>query len=535
MIPLETLEYLDEHRALLTADESAVLCAILEREALEHARAIGGADALAYWMVTERSASFRVDALHRVMDEFLDGCIRDGVDAMICAPTAHGKTVWALGRVAMWIGEDPTLRVKVVSSDWENASARTAVIAANIDQSPRFNAMYPKARKGEPWGAKGYTLQRPGGISQVDPTLESFGVLSNATGPRADVLLFDDCTTQKNAILTPAEREKVFRAIVEGFTSRLCPRVKGTPRGMRLYLYNPWHQDDASARLDTDKGLGFRSLRLRMAEPATHIEVWIEGEHVKDVPLATGLGWDVEAIAHRRKTFGETGYNRLYRLQPVSDEDSKIPMGLLESRAYQWTGAMNWAEGDLFLGLDPAYSTKRASDEAVLCAVWRSRTEKTAAKKAVHYLLPAPFTVSGKWGSDLFRKAAQAWASMPQRPRRFAIEANGPQAMVPEQVKKAAQEIGAPIPESAVLRLNPSADKTADIAVTVGGALELGELRIPKDAQGEWMLPKMVLQLFELGVGSHDDQADALKMALQASADSKGGGMRFGSANAANF
>ncbi len=435
---------------------------------------------------------------------------------------AHGKTLWALGWVLRRLGQDQSLRVKIVSNKEGDAKDRCDVLASNIDNNKTYTELYPECIPGDKWGREGYRLKRDGGSSSVDANIQGYGILGGATGPRADILFFDDATSLKNAILTPADREKVYKAATGGFTSRL------SSRGIRIWLANPWHISDASSRMET--GHGFRCLKIKVNEDITGLEVWKDGAFERTLSLADEIGQTREVILKQKERLSAVEFQRLYHLRYMSDEDAKIKMETIESAAYTWLepkdescvfGDTPWLDGDIILASDWAFSTRNQSDEAVFMAMWRSRKEKASNRKPVSYLLPGRWYKHDRMGETLYEKAVVWYNSFPRRPRKWGGEANGPQKHVFGRILEKAKGMSMAIPRNVVHELKPQSDKVADIAVQVGAALELGELRMPKDADGDWMMPKVVSQLHGLGVDAHDDHADCVKMLVETSNEAK--------------
>lgn len=506
----------------LTVEETARAIELAKKLKLLDIRDQDNSETTAAFLLTEDGEPFRCGEIHRVMDRFADQCISEGMDMMIMAPVAHGKTVWALGWILRKLGKDQSLRVKIVSNKDSDAKDRCDVLAANIEKNPAFTSLYSGCVPGNKWGREGYRLKRDGGVSSVDANIQGYGILGGATGPRADVLFFDDATSLKNSILTPADREKVYKAATGGFTSRL------SSRGIRLWLANPWHISDASSRMERDHG--FKCLKIKVNEKITGLEVWIDGEHIEDIPLADEIGQTREVILKQKERLSNVEFQRLYHLRYMSDEDAKIKMDTIEQAAFTWHepkdadcvfGETKWAEGDIILASDWAFSTRNASDEAVFMAGWRSRKERAANKKPVIYLLPGKWYVHGRMGEALYKRAVTWFHSFPRPPRKWGGEANGPQKHVFGRILEAAKGMEMPIRKSVVHELKPQSDKIADISVLVGSALELGELRLPKDVHGEWMMPSLIAQLHGLGIEAHDDHADTAKMVLETAASAK--------------
>lgn len=200
-------------------------------------------------MVDERGVPIKLAPIHRVWDAHFEACREARMFCGLVAPFGHGKSVRnVVGRAAFELGRDPNLRLKVVCAGDDNAKNRVMSISSLMRQRS-YRRIFPSIREvsakrarergaKREWTKHSIFLDRTG--SSIDPSLQAFGVLASGTGTRADGILFDDVVDHRNAIDSPALREKVISNIENVWLSRL------EPWGWVQYVGTPWHEADAT-------------------------------------------------------------------------------------------------------------------------------------------------------------------------------------------------------------------------------------------------------------------------------------------------
>jgi hypothetical protein len=152
-------------------------------------------------------------------------------------PRGHGKSTHLAGYVAWKIGTQPNIRIKYVSATDGVAADKVKGIRNLIRDAEEFRRVFPGVELSADEHAKTkLSVLRP--LIFPDPTLESFGIFSTATGGRCDLLIVDDPVEQMNAIKKPAEREQVKEAFFNVWMNLL------TPGGQAIVVATPWHRDD---------------------------------------------------------------------------------------------------------------------------------------------------------------------------------------------------------------------------------------------------------------------------------------------------
>ena len=163
---------------------------------------------------------------------------------MIEAPRGSTKTTWVCAIVLWFLGQDPNLRIKIVCGNDEKAKKRLAEIKSHVVNDPLYQYVFPhvkldsKARN----DASMLTLMRDS--HSRESSIEAKGVLSDGTGDRADIIIFDDVCTLKNSVQEPSTRPKVLQKMQGDWLNTLDSR-----RGRVICIFTPWHEQDANAVL----------------------------------------------------------------------------------------------------------------------------------------------------------------------------------------------------------------------------------------------------------------------------------------------
>lgn len=161
---------------------------------------------------------------------------------IIWSSVESGKT-WqvAIARTLWLLGQDPTLRVAVVSNTAGQADKILRTIKRYIEASPELHAVFPELRPGkEQWTSRAITIARP--YQSKDPSVQTLGVHGNVLGSRIDILIVDDLLDTENT-RSAKMREDCFQWIQASLFSRL------TAKARVLVIGTAFHPDDALHRL----------------------------------------------------------------------------------------------------------------------------------------------------------------------------------------------------------------------------------------------------------------------------------------------
>jgi predicted phage terminase large subunit-like protein len=162
---------------------------------------------------------------------------------IIIAPRSHGKTTQVVGRIIWEIGRNSDLRVKLLGATDGRAKERLLQIQQNIVGNPRVREVFPALvpDRSLPWNAHKIYVQRT--HIDKDATVEAVGVLSSATGGRADIIVPDDVVDQRNAIGMPGLRKRVKQVWFSDWSQLL------EPWGRVMGICTLWHKDDLNHEL----------------------------------------------------------------------------------------------------------------------------------------------------------------------------------------------------------------------------------------------------------------------------------------------
>lgn len=231
------------------------------------------------------------------------------VDDIIAHNTAQSilRTIWE-------IGINPDLRIKLVCQNDDIAVKRLSAMIEHIEQNPRVTEVFPglKASVKGAWTKSRIYVERDL-VGSTDPSIEACGILSTATGGRADLLIFDDPVDFRNAIQMPSLRDMV-KEVYDNVWINLLDE-----NGRVWYIATPWHRDDNTHRLMENKSYHF----INDSIDADFTSIWEDK-------------WPTERLRERYEEIGSRAFDRAFRNKALSDEDTLFPVELIE-RCYDDT------------------------------------------------------------------------------------------------------------------------------------------------------------------------------------------------------
>ena len=180
----------------------------------------------AFFLVWARRQRWDVPAFHWQIVLWLDGC-RDPVRVLNVFRGAAKSTIYAVYKAyRLWC--DRGHRSLVWSTDTKLAKKMTRDVLNVLRNHPWCGGMLPPVTGTEEFWINGASDAR-------NPSMAAFGVLSNATGGRADDIDFDDVEVPKN-IRTADAREKLRERISESTFIIV-------PGGQKTYIGTPHTHD----------------------------------------------------------------------------------------------------------------------------------------------------------------------------------------------------------------------------------------------------------------------------------------------------
>lgn len=182
---------------------------------------------VAFFMIWARVMKWTVPALHLVIVQWLEAT-RDPVRVLMVFRGAAKSTIYAIYK-AWRLYVDATRRSLIWSEDTKLAKKLTRDVMQILRRHPLCRGMLPQANPGteEFWIA--------GAVDARNPSMAAYGVLSNATGSRADDVDFDDIEVPKN--IGSAESREKLRGRISEATHILVPG------GQKTYVGTPHTHD----------------------------------------------------------------------------------------------------------------------------------------------------------------------------------------------------------------------------------------------------------------------------------------------------
>lgn len=190
----------------------------------------------------------------------LHAALRKHKRLVVMWPPGYGKSRQLISTVLHFLGrntdehyrDDPPMFNGVYCGPNQTAAEKyVRVIRDMIVNSSEVREVWPNLipEVGEhaQWSNKAFTVTRPPGISDPDPSLQAVGSEGKIIGARLQFGVFDDTVSFENT-RTPDQREKFW----EWFQSTAMTRFDDN--GIIVILTNSWHPEDAPHRLIEREG-----------------------------------------------------------------------------------------------------------------------------------------------------------------------------------------------------------------------------------------------------------------------------------------
>jgi hypothetical protein len=161
---------------------------------------------------------------------------------IIWSAIEHGKTTqMSIARALFALGNDPSLRIAIVSNTARQAEKVLKSIKRYIETSAALHAIFPELRPmADQWTSHSITVRR--NIISKDPSIQTLGIHGSILGSRIDVLVLDDLLDTDNT-RTARGREDCFLWTQANCLSRL------TSKGRVIVVGTAFHPDDTLHRL----------------------------------------------------------------------------------------------------------------------------------------------------------------------------------------------------------------------------------------------------------------------------------------------
>lgn len=261
------------------------------------------------------------EEIHRSWVRHIQFCRKNSLYSIVFAPFGHGKTTRLITGFALKeIGDNPNVRIQLLSSVDEVAQKRVKTIRKYIKEDPDYHKIYPQIRmdKNDSDQVRQFVVERSS--KAIDPTLGAGGVLTTGIGGRFNMILGDDVVEYKNTIEVPANRIKVLETLQNTWFSRL------EPGGFISMICTAWHEEDASHVLMRRKA--FCTLIQRVSEDFTHIVCEVVNSpdpSYQNFTVPLSKRYQTEALLKKVSDLTLRVFNRGFRQFAYSDDEKVFP------------------------------------------------------------------------------------------------------------------------------------------------------------------------------------------------------------------
>lgn len=319
------------------------------------------------WANAQKPA-WEVPALHfDILDFLSDHKNWENNTGLVQIFRGAGKST-IVGLFITWmLTQDPTLRFLVLSADKKTAVKIASDVATIVERHPLAKHLHGKENT---WKAD--TLVVEGSTDGRNPSVTSWGVMSNITGARADWIIYDDTEVPKNS-RTDTEREKLREKLDE-------PTHILVPGGYELFVGTPHSHDSIYTEV-----AGESTTEEPFRTGCSQIKIPIMEDVSGEFPTMTGRSlwperFPLDEILKRQRGSSTKGhFLSQYLLLPYNPEDTVLDPSLIGT--YTSELAVHKANGERIARLngvrvmgyscfwDPALSTLN-TDDSVLAIVF---------------------------------------------------------------------------------------------------------------------------------------------------------------------
>lgn len=225
-----------------------------------------------YVLLDENGEHIKQWVGHIRWQNFIRMCWRNNYHPAIFSMWGHGKSSQiAIGTVLFELGRNPSLRVKIVCNSDGQAKKRVTTLKNYIAGSRRLRKVFPNLRpSSRHWTTHSFDVVGKS-YSEIDHSVEAYGITSKVVGGRADLIIFDDVVDNES------EQSKSYRETVkENFDSGFMSRLE--PNGRVVMIGTFWHVEDLYQ--DILRRPGWRCLIQGVSEDFKYIEEIDLGENL---------------------------------------------------------------------------------------------------------------------------------------------------------------------------------------------------------------------------------------------------------------
>lgn len=275
-------------------------------------------------------------------------------NVVLWAPVYHGKSnQLSRWRVEWEIGNNPSLRVAIISETEKQPKKILGAIQSDILENERLRMVFPnlKPSKGrrKVWREDAILVDRDDVL--LDPTIQVLGAYGAILGSRLDLIILDDILDLLNT-LTEHQRDKMFDWVSQEVLSRAT-------HGARLWIIGTaWHELDIMHRFAKETDV-FASKK--------YAATFFDHEGVEH-PTCPEL-WTLDQIFKRAKVMGTVAARRMLWNELRLPDGGRIKEEWIEQCLKRGRGlpmATYWNQSPAFTGVDLGATQKKTSNETVI-------------------------------------------------------------------------------------------------------------------------------------------------------------------------
>lgn len=252
---------------------------------------------------------------------------------LLLVPRGHGKSGCITApRLSWWLAKNPIVTCVVTNATEPKANQMARVNANIIANNETYKNCFPEVRKSDKWGDSGYFLDLTHitkgeySIDRIDPSIGSYGVGGNVTGPHwSGGCIFDDIVNLKFA-KSPAEMRRVheFYSEVLNTVDDYVPLVAIGTRWDYLDIYA-----DLISGAKGGKHGPLEQLILGIKNDDGHY-IWPRQTYFDMSGRKVVVGWDDETNKQAEQNAGPL-YSALYWNKPVRDTDRQFDISQVKN------------------------------------------------------------------------------------------------------------------------------------------------------------------------------------------------------------
>lgn len=431
-----------------------------------------------------------VDGAHiRLICEKLQAAVegRGSKRLQFFLPPGSTKTVIISNLFPAWyFGKFPNHQVLSIGHSTEFAKNRLGRIVRDLIANGTYQQIFPDVSVREDVKAAHSWQTNHRGIYYCT------GAGSAIAGYRGHLGICDDVLSEQTAA-SKVEREAIVKEWYgPGFSTRILPG------GIIIIVNTRWHLEDLSG------------WTLREAKENPNADQWevVSIPAILNEESATLLGkkagesywpeyWPLEMLQVKKETLAPHQWNALYMQNPVAEE------GNILKREYFnfWDGEPPECE-EIIITMDTAFSTKDSADYSVIMVsgIFREieHDSRGLEKNVPKLVVLSVFKGRLEFG-DLLDKAMEKIEKY--RPDHVVVEKKASGQSLIQELRRAGIQ---------VVEFNPDKDKVSRVNA-ISNIVSQGRIYIP---EGVSWKNGLLDELQSFPNGAHDDQVDALVMAI---------------------